>query len=241
MDQQELDELNKMNASFEEDIKTLIKLLAELIKNEKPRVLAKMAGINSQGRPTSVYQIQKWRTALSGLDDEKCINYLMREISVAQMLALTRHVTDFFNVTDDDNNDECDLNDYRQTDADQLVAIVSDKPLEIHAAKVNFLIVVTDRKTAEVADRLNWMAKVFTDLYQMPLPFKNGVAALLDLGVIKDVVAIDDAAAAISVNDSPVDFIDDAMSFDEVIEDQRTHQMPAKTRTTYEKYFKGEK
>ena len=75
----------------------------------------------------------------------------------------------------------------------------------------------------------------------MPLPFKNGVAALLDLGVIKDVVAIDDAAAAISVNDSPVDFIDDAMSFDEVIEDQRTHQMPAKTRTTYEKYFKGEK
>lgn len=240
MTQQELDELNEMNASFEEDVKALIKLLAELVKNEKPRVLAKMAGINSQGRPTSVYQIQKWRTALSGLDDEKCINYLMHEISVAQMLALTRHVTDFFNVTDDDD-DECNLNDYRQTDADQLVAIVSDKPLEIHAAKVNFLIVVTDRKTAEVADRLNWMAKVFTDLYQMPLPFKNGVAALLDLHVIKDVVAIDDAAAAISVNDSPVDFIDDAMSFDEVIEDQRTHQMPAKVRTAYEKYFKGEK
>ncbi|MEO5288030.1 hypothetical protein [Limosilactobacillus allomucosae] len=32
---------------------------------------------------------------------------------------------------------------------------------------------VTDHKTAESADRLNWMAKVFSDLYQMPLPFKQ--------------------------------------------------------------------
>lgn len=100
---------------------------------------------------------------------------------------------------------------------------------------------VTDHKTAELADRLNWMAKVFSKLYQMPLPLKNAVSALKDLGIIKDVVSVDDAVAAASANDSPADFIDDAMSFDEVIHDHRSHQMPIETRVSYEKYFKGEK
>ncbi len=240
MNEQELEDLQKANEGFEDNVKALARMLTELIKNEDPQRMAKLAGINAQGRPTSIYQIKKWRTVLNDLDEEKSVKYLMHEISASQMVSLALHMTEFFDVIHDDE-DEYTLDDYRQTDADQLVAIVSDNPIKSEGVNLNFLIMVTDHKTAELADRLNWMAKVFTDIYQMPLPFKNAVSALKDLGIIKDVVSIDDAAAAVSANDSPVNFIDDAMSFDEVIRDHRPHQMPAQTRVSYEKYFKGEK